>query len=144
MKKTNIDTSVNNRSNMNILVFDKGNNYDLTPNLALSEVKCRCSNIDCTRTLILKTNILTYQKVRDQFNEPIRVTSGYRCQLHNRSVGGNHASYHMIGAALDLTPWDFDQDKLDRLEEIAKKHFDVVIRYNEFVHCHNYGDKEFE
>ena len=129
---------------MKILVFDKGNNYDLLPTLALSELKCKCNNVDCTRTLILHSSIKAYEKVRDSFGEAIRITSAFRCQTHNREVGGNTSSYHMIGAALDIQPWEHDLDKLDKLEGIARKHFDMVIRYESFVHCHNFGDKEFE
>lgn len=135
---------------MNILVFDKGNTHDLLPTLTLSEVKCKCSNIDCTRTLILKSTIADYGKTRDRYGKAIRVNSGYRCQKHNSAEGGKHHSFHKIGAALDLAPYmdvanptmdNNYQDELNKLKEAAEKHFDVVIRYSTFVHCHNYGDK---
>ena len=135
---------------MNILVFDKTNRHDLvTPYLTLNEYRCRCIHTDCTRTLILKSNIDSFRKVRDRYSHPIRITSGFRCQRHNLDVGGKFQSYHKIGAAMDIQPWTEKtpdcmdsayQEKIDRLEECAKRHYDVVIRYSTFLHCHNFGD----
>ena len=32
----------------------------------------------------------------------MRVTSGYRCPIHNQSVGGGRTSRHMDGVAIDV------------------------------------------
>lgn len=133
---------------MNILVFDKSNNYDLIDSvLTLDEFKCRCKHPDCTRTLVLHSTIKSFERLRDRYSKPIRITSGFRCQKHNLDVGGSFNSYHKIGAAIDIQPWmkptnlpDY-QSALDKLQECAEKYYDVVIRYNEFIHCNNYGDK---
>lgn len=39
---------------------------------------------------------------RRRFGKPIRVTSGYRCPLLNKAVGGARRSYHLQGRAADL------------------------------------------
>ena len=42
------------------------------------------------------------QKIRDHFGKPIIISSGYRCERHNRSVGGATASKHKQGMAADI------------------------------------------
>ena len=43
-----------------------------------------------------------FQKVRDHFDVPIAVTSGYRSKKLNDAVGGSKYSQHVKGMALDL------------------------------------------
>jgi len=43
-----------------------------------------------------------FQPVRDHFNEPIIVSSGYRSQALNDIIGGASGSQHSKGEALDL------------------------------------------
>jgi len=43
-----------------------------------------------------------FQPLRDHFNVPIAVSSGYRCKKLNKAVGGSKTSEHMEGRALDL------------------------------------------
>ena len=42
------------------------------------------------------------QPIRDKFNSPIYVTSGYRSLLLNKKVGGSPTSQHCKGEAADL------------------------------------------
>lgn len=42
------------------------------------------------------------QAVRDYFNLPIIVTSGYRSKQHNKDVGGMENSHHLTGKAVDF------------------------------------------
>ena len=43
----------------------------------------------------------TLQPVRDAFGYPIKISSGYRCQLLNKLVGGSATSQHCSGEAAD-------------------------------------------
>lgn len=49
---------------------------------------------------LLVDNVL--DPVRDMVNTPIIITSGYRCPLVNRLVGGVDNSQHMSGCAADF------------------------------------------
>jgi hypothetical protein len=49
---------------------------------------------------ILCTEILDY--VRDYYNSPLLITSGYRCVEVNRKVGGSKTSQHVQGNACDF------------------------------------------
>jgi zinc D-Ala-D-Ala carboxypeptidase len=43
-----------------------------------------------------------FDKVRDHFNVPIRVSSFFRCKELNAAVGGSKTSQHMTGEAIDM------------------------------------------
>lgn len=49
----------------------------------------------------LVDNIL--DPLRERFGHPIMVTSGYRCKILNRAVGGASGSQHERGEAADIT-----------------------------------------
>ena len=48
----------------------------------------------------LCVNVL--QPLRDHFQEPIIISSGYRCPTVNKLVGGVHNSQHITGQAVDI------------------------------------------
>lgn len=69
--------------------------------------------------IALAENVL--QPLRDHFDEPIKIGSGYRCEKLNKAVGGVSNSQHMKGEAVDLC--------IDGNKTKGKKWFDY-IRYN--------------
>jgi hypothetical protein len=42
------------------------------------------------------------QQIRDLLKQPIRITSGYRCEELNRALGGSKTSQHCKGEAVDF------------------------------------------
>lgn len=66
---------------------------------------------------------------REQYGKPIYVTSGFRCPLHNTTVGGVSKSQHIEGQAADIhvgTP----EENLRLAKIIASQnHFDQMILY---------------
>ena len=115
-----------------MLFLIKRHGETLSPHLHQEEIDCHCAYKDCKVQLISPKLVTAFQNTRDEYDNPIRVLSGYRCQRHNADVGGLAASKHKLGHAIDIT------GDLDILEPIALKYFDVVIRYDDdnFLHCH--------
>ena len=83
----------------------------LSENFSLSEfVKSGFADkygIDNTPTQDALENIkklvaTVLQPLRDEFGEPIIVTSGYRCERVNTGIGGAKNSDHKYGAAVDI------------------------------------------
>ena len=78
--------------------------------------------------------------VRERYGKPIKVNSGFRCLVHNKTVGGVPNSQHVKGEAADIIPVSSEKIKvkseLERLvkiiEELGK--FDQLIIYPTFVH----------
>lgn len=82
----------------------------------------------------LMTEVL--EPARRRLGKPIVINSGYRCSVHNATVGGVVNSQHMRGEAADIAPLSGDASELARLVEIIKENgkWDQMIIYDTFVH----------
>lgn len=74
------------------------------------------------------------EPARQRLGKPITVNSGYRCQVHNKTVGGVANSQHMRGEAVDITTGTAEGNKKLKtvIEELGK--FDQLITYPTFLH----------
>ena len=110
-------------------------------NFRIQEFVCRCGcqmpaearqNIEA-----LVANVL--DPLREAYGKPIYVNSGYRCEKHNKAVGGVPRSQHKVGEAADislrLTAYGL-QDELMKLARIivSQGKFDQLILYPTFLH----------
>lgn len=84
--------------------WSKGNNTQLSKSFSKKEMECKCSNKSCEEQLVSEDLISTLQAIRDDFEAPIKITSGYRCPAHNKAVGGVSNSAHCRGIACDIKP----------------------------------------
>ena len=48
------------------------------------------------------------EEARQQAGSPIIVSSGYRCAVHNKNIGGASQSYHVQGMAADVYSHSLD------------------------------------
>ena len=69
--------------------------------------------------------------VREKLGMPIVVNSGYRCEKHNKDVGGVRNSQHLRGEAADIHCQD--NERLKQLI-IENGKFDQLITYPSFLH----------
>ena len=100
----------------------------------LKEFDCQCKSDLCFFTIMQESTIESLAKVKEEFGKPIFVTSAYRCQSHNKNVGGVKMSNHCLGDAVDLVPAN---GQLHQLASIAQKHWKFVKKYRKFIHCDN-------
>jgi zinc D-Ala-D-Ala carboxypeptidase len=49
-----------------------------------------------------KLAINIFQPIREHFNQPIHISSGYRCVALNKAIGGASSSQHCSGEAMDI------------------------------------------
>jgi zinc D-Ala-D-Ala carboxypeptidase len=94
----------------------------LSKNLSLAEVvrseTAKRLDIDNNPTKEHLDNLKTiadkvFQPIRDHFECPIHVSSGYRCEALNKAIRGAKTSLHMTGQALDI---DMDFTKVSNTE----------------------------
>ena len=71
----------------------------ISENFKIKEFACK-DNSD--KILIDLSLIEILQKLREHFNKPIIITSAYRTDTYNKSVGGATNSYHKLGRAFDI------------------------------------------
>lgn len=77
---------------------DDGEKY-ISPNFKVREFACKDGSdvilIDDALPRIL-------QKIREYYNKPVTIVSGYRTPAYNKKVGGVTHSQHMKGTAADI------------------------------------------
>lgn len=64
-----------------------------------SEFACKCG---CGFAAVDVKLIKVLTDVREHFGVPVTITSGCRCESHNRKVGGSEGSFHLKGMAADI------------------------------------------
>ena len=89
---------------------------------ARGEMRCPC----CGRGAVALALVLALEDLRSLYGRPVRITSGWRCQTHNREVGGHPQSRHLVGCAADLAPLDRDRDRWEAMRLAA---VDVARKY---------------
>ena len=106
---------------------EKGN---ITDHFKAEEFQCK----DRTEGLLIATELLDIlEKIRNHFNTPVIINSGYRTPSWNSKVNGSPNSYHCKGMAADIVV------KGHSSTEVAKYANDImeqggIIRYTNFVH----------
>lgn len=76
-------------------------NLRLTTNFRVKEFECHCYK--CSSIKIDEKLVNFLQKIRDHFQQPVVISSSYRCPTHNAKVGGVKSSLHIKGMAADIT-----------------------------------------
>lgn len=118
---------------------DKHSTEQLSTNFKAREFDCKCGN--CSRTLIDDKLVNYLQTIRNHFEMPITITSGYRCASHNAAVGGSSKSKHTTGEAADIQVTGVEP------LEVAKYAESIGIKgiglYDNFVHIDTRTTKYF-
>jgi uncharacterized protein YcbK (DUF882 family) len=105
-------------------------------NFKLSEFACKC----CGKTEMNEKTLEMVDKARDIANIPFYVSSGYRCEPHNRSVGGVQGSSHTKGYAVDIKC--HSEASCKSIEKAAREAgFTRIGIASNFVHMDNDPDK---
>lgn len=127
------------QTNMNktkVYIISKEKSLNIGYSLSHDEFRCKCAYADCTYTLVHPDLISVWNMVRAKFGAPLKVNSGYRCQRHNRNVGGVEDSRHKKGQAIDISFEGMEEKEKSYLKNILDISFDTVLVYDSFYHCH--------
>ncbi len=78
--------------------------------------------------------------LREMLGNPIIVSSGYRCPIHNSNVGGVSNSQHVLGRAADIWSPGISPGYLAKLAE--RVGFDGIGIYSSWIHvdCRDNGN----
>lgn len=102
---------------------------DLSPHFSSHEFRCK----DGTEHPIDPRLIAMLEEIREHFDAPVVITSGYRSPTYNRRVGGAKNSYHVRGMAADIQVRGVAPA---RVFAWCDEHFATggVGKYNSFTH----------
>jgi len=115
----------------------------------ISEFKCKCGKCEIPNGMPPDALIDLLIEIREHFNKPLIINSGYRCESHNKKIGGATHSRHVVGDAVDFTIKDFKTK--DVFEYIIKKYNNEPLglaisinpnnEYSGFIHLDTRGKK---
>lgn len=101
--------------------------------------------IDNSPTTEVRANLVALVEtlldpLREAWKSPIKVTSGYRCGVLNRAVGGSSTSAHLYGCAADIVPIN---GEISKFKEFCRKYFDVRRHLYDQVILEDNGKSEW-
>lgn len=118
--------------------WEKGQVYPFNKYFNTGEFDCQCKNKDCVEQKIAIELIDSLTKLREDINEPLKVTSGFRCEAHQaalRKSGVNTVvaskSTHELGEAADIKP---SRLSIPNLEKFSAKYFEAIGTAKTFLH----------
>ena len=115
---------------MKHMIFIKANYGMVSPHFKAKEFQCK----DKSEYLLIATELIEIlEKIRNHFNAPVIINSGYRTPSWNSKTNGAKNSYHCKGMAADIVV------KGCSSQEVAKYADSImeqggIIRYTNFVH----------
>ena len=98
----------------------------LAPELPHLKARCRDGS---DAIMIDQTLVVLLQAIREHFNKPITITSGYRTAAHNAAVGGAKSSQHLLGKAADIQVADTTVEAVAAYAESLMPDWGGVGRY---------------
>lgn len=97
------DTDVRKYNYQNAYNFQLSKNFQVCEFVAKSSPLREMYEKGRYTTVLIDDKLVSYlQKIRDYYNKPIIITSGYRPEDYNRSVNGATSSLHIQGKASDI------------------------------------------
>lgn len=113
------------------------------------EFDCKCGKCERPQGIPSQELIDILTKIRKHYNQPVMINSGYRCEDHNKKVGGSANSQHFKGSAVDFivknTPTESVWEYV--LEKWGNEPLGLAIKRNKsniyagFVHIDTRGKK---
>ena len=107
----------------------------ITDHFSQQEFTCKCG---CGEVLIDMQLVYGLEVLRRLLRKPIIINSAYRCEAHNKAVGGVDNSQHRLGTAADIRVSGMTPSEIHKL---ACNIFDGVGLYDNFVHVDVRGVK---
>lgn len=114
---------------------------NLTKNFTLEELTTTNHKVDNTPNDDEVQNLTklaaTLQTIRDTYNQPIIISSGFRCKQLNKIVGGVSNSDHVFGCAADI-------HSKSNTKGDNKKLFDLIVSLikQERIECRQLIDEK--
>jgi uncharacterized protein YcbK (DUF882 family) len=106
-----------------LIKFNKTDATHLTEHFTAAEFACPCP--DCAINYIDYDLVNKLELLRVALG-PLKITSGYRCPSHNKTVGGVPDSAHQAGMAADVQPVHISKEAIDALFEKSTELFDNI------------------
>jgi len=106
-------------------------NKMLSKNFKVKEFACT----DCSDPVFISQSLVEIlQKVRDHFDKPVVITSGYRTANYNYQIKGAKCSQHVYGLAADIKVTGVEPRVVANYVEKLLGETGGIGRYETFTH----------
>lgn len=122
--------------------WKKGQIEQLSVHFTTSEFSCQCHHPECIDQKVAIELIEKLEQVRVLLDEPMTITSGYRCEKHQKELGlqgketAKKLSQHELGRAADIMAHDFNMLKIH-----CEKEFKAIGYSKRFLHVDLRSDR---
>ncbi len=83
----------------------------LSDHFRAGEFRCQGGSCSCHGAISVDQRLVDLlEELRAELGSPIVITSAFRCDDHNETVGGHPKSFHRTGQAADLTSFRIRSD----------------------------------
>lgn len=103
----------------------------ISAHFSRKEFACKCG---CGFDAVDVGLIQVLEDLREHFNRPITITSGCRCEDHNKSIGGSINSQHTKGKAADIKIEGIEPSEVYEYLDIEHPTSLGVGKYNWWTH----------
>lgn len=108
---------------------------DISENFNRSEFACKGKNCCGHAAPVSPALVTALQALRDSIGVGITINSGFRCNTHNRSVGGSPSSFHVLGMAADIVADGLTAEQVAAAaEQVAAFRAGGIGEYDAWVH----------
>lgn len=115
---------------MKTIIYLKANHEKLSEHFKASEFQCK----DKTEGLLVANELIeVLEKIRNHFEAPVIINSGYRTPSWNSKVSGAPNSYHCKGMAADIVVKGHSSREVSKFADSIMEQ-GGVIRYTNFTH----------
>ena len=118
---------------MNVKAYSKNKNGRtyLSKNFQVKEFACK----DGSDPVFISTELVELlQKIRDHFERPVTITSGFRTAKHNKAEKGAKYSQHLYGTAADIKVAGVKPADVASYAETLLPNSGGIGRYKTFTH----------
>lgn len=102
-----------------------------------SEFACKCGGRYCNGfpAEMEKRVVEVLDTIREYTGKPVVISSGLRCETHNKNVGGVRNSFHMAGRAADFTVCGYSaQTTINIVNTLGLKPIELYAIDDSYVH----------
>ncbi len=105
---------------------------DVSKHFSRSEFACNCGL--CPQRAVDSELLTLLEGLREYFLQEVTITSGWRCEAHNKAVGGLPASKHLEGIAADIIVNGTPPDKVHYYLDKTYPDEMGLGKYSKFTH----------
>ena len=88
---------------MSVKTYQENDKVQLSEHFNSYEFRCGLGRPCACTTILIDDKLVEFlEQIRQHFGQPITITSAYRCENYNRSIGGAVGSRHSKGQAADI------------------------------------------